>query len=533
MLDECKGERFEEVIANFAMNTIHKVVSLPEGLQGRVISEAHVLPLVLATRVSLQIKLEARREEDAKIRQDLKSLASASTTIQQRLEAAKSISVRLDEAMQRQLQALIDSNWIGSALWSDILLHGIPITGVLEEEQDSPKQPDERNEPRKLIRDLDTRIQKHQTRLAEWRIIAKDLAAQQKLSADQIALPQLNNTVEISPFVQHKDLNFPSRKAEIDIGLHMDKSYADLLTSMRQDLSTNSTTIKEESQHRDALHLSVDSNTDRHFVAKPVRTSTDSDQQQSVSERPNSADCSFMSNVDDENILPEEEQRSISPSPPQSSIGDSPWVASMEPSVTTTGDSHITPVKIPTPPNPIMPEPAISPSKLWMSLADRTRASMSLTGRTSTLTDPDSPVNIGTQPPKDPSSQDWHQLSDDDHHASLVERTRKSMSMFSNSSAIRQRKVNSVKRSSQVYPVNQFETPGRAQASVEQTPGSGASTPRDQLFEEEAEYNSIFKSRPKIALSPAFGSEQATSGLGSILEQDVDQLNLNSDDNVD
>lgn len=44
-------------------------------------------------------------------------------------------------------------------------------------------------------------------------------------------------------------------------------------------------------------------------------------------------------------------------------------------------------------------------------------------------------------------------------------------------------------------PVNQFETPKKRVPS--RTP-----TPRDELFEEEADYASVFRSRPRIAQSP-------------------------------
>lgn len=49
----------------------------------------------------------------------------------------------------------------------------------------------------------------------------------------------------------------------------------------------------------------------------------------------------------------------------------------------------------------------------------------------------------------------------------------------------------------QSFPVNQFETPRKPSPHR-----SGASTPRDDLFDENADYASVFKSRPRIAQSP-------------------------------
>ncbi|KAI4255092.1 MAG: hypothetical protein L6R42_006910, partial [Xanthoria sp. 1 TBL-2021] len=47
------------------------------------------------------------------------------------------------------------------------------------------------------------------------------------------------------------------------------------------------------------------------------------------------------------------------------------------------------------------------------------------------------------------------------------------------------------------YPTNQFETPKK------QLEGLKEMTPPDVLFSPEADYASVFKSRPKIATSPS------------------------------
>ncbi|OKL57156.1 hypothetical protein UA08_07447 [Talaromyces atroroseus] len=86
--------------------------------------------------------------------------------------------------------------------------------------------------------------------------------------------------------------------------------------------------------------------------------------------------------------------------------------------------------------------------------------------------------------------------------SSLVERTRQSMSLLPPPSSTRSRQSLAARREtrqSQVFPINQFETPPK---EVPEPSRSGASTPRDELFTEEAEYASIFKSRPRVAHSP-------------------------------
>jgi hypothetical protein len=58
---------------------------------------------------------------------------------------------------------------------------------------------------------------------------------------------------------------------------------------------------------------------------------------------------------------------------------------------------------------------------------------------------------------------------------------------------------------------------------------SGSSTPRDELFSDAAAYDSVFKSRPRIALSPAFSPDKSRIGLDSTLEDDLAYLTLGGD----
>lgn len=104
--------------------------------------------------------------------------------------------------------------------------------------------------------------------------------------------------------------------------------------------------------------------------------------------------------------------------------------------------------------------------------------------------------------------------------ATLVERTRQSMSLLQPQSKPQARKPSSSRKSSearQSYPVNQFETPSK---QTENRPSrSGASTPRDKLFSDDADYASVFKSRPRIATSPLF-SPAVHVGLEQVGSED-------------
>ena len=80
----------------------------------------------------------------------------------------------------------------------------------------------------------------------------------------------------------------------------------------------------------------------------------------------------------------------------------------------------------------------------------------------------------------------------------LLERTRQSISLLpSNPRPQASRKSMYERRSSKVYPTNPFETPRKQVSKMK------GLTPPEELFTPGAGYDSVFKSRPKVAFSPA------------------------------
>ena len=138
---------------------------------------------------------------------------------------------------------------------------------------------------------------------------------------------------------------------------------------------------------------------------------------------------------------------------------------------------------------------APTPAKPKISLSERTRQSMAFAspvglqsllpeGGPSPTTLP--PISYKTSKPEmDPSGP-----------KTLLERTRKSISLVPSKKPKASRKSMLDRRTSKIYPTNQFETPKRQLERVTEK------TPPDELFSPGAGYDSVFKSRPKIAHSP-------------------------------
>jgi hypothetical protein len=166
------------------------------------------------------------------------------------------------------------------------------------------------------------------------------------------------------------------------------------------------------------------------------------------------------------------------------------------------------------------------------SLAERTRMSMAPVRRNSSddlanssssgLASTPSPAgNTTSTPPPEEAEEETAPAEKEPKPASnrrttLADRTRQSISLapLPSTTAQSTKKKISHKRSrtSIVYPVNQFDTPPRKTrassiANALALPPDGdptrrSLTPTEDLFSPDAEYDSIFKSRPRIAMSP-------------------------------
>lgn len=165
------------------------------------------------------------------------------------------------------------------------------------------------------------------------------------------------------------------------------------------------------------------------------------------------------------------------------------------------------------------------------NLADRTRMSMAFKSSddfTSIVPDTEQ------RRPEKPSTPTPSEVRPDlERRSTLQERTRQSIISLP---IVPQKKVSHARSRTSAFPVNQFETPQKLPRRStltfdgNDTPSQRRDiTPREDLFEQDAEYASVFKARPKIALSPvispSLGSEtemmeSETSPLAGVGERE-------------
>ncbi|KAF7185959.1 hypothetical protein HII31_12832 [Pseudocercospora fuligena] len=163
------------------------------------------------------------------------------------------------------------------------------------------------------------------------------------------------------------------------------------------------------------------------------------------------------------------------------------------------------------------------------SLADRTRMSMAFKSTEDTLSLRSEAETInedtvrGSFEPVEPADLPQRRPT-------LQERTRQSISLAPGPSPAPRKAPSHARSRTSQYPVNQFETPEkplprRSTMSLAVNVEAGAEendpmakrniTPREKLFDQDAEYASIFKARPKVARSPDL-TPQIDSGHGSM-----------------
>ncbi|KAI5861960.1 HAUS augmin-like complex subunit 6 N-terminus-domain-containing protein [Durotheca rogersii] len=199
MLDECKGERLEEVLAVFSSAVLKKLVAeraLNSGPEYRpTISERLSLEnwgysgdrtqlnaLLLAHKVSLTCSLRRKDAARAKYREFEDLLASKERAIAQRREQIKAgVGRDVTEASEKtknEVQRIIKSNWTGNDQWIDSLLFNDtqPRKGGLFGSNfddvwagvEEGKITDLEEENAGLLEQLEYRVRAQKARLEKW-----------------------------------------------------------------------------------------------------------------------------------------------------------------------------------------------------------------------------------------------------------------------------------------------------------------------------------------------------------------------------
>ncbi len=207
MLDDCKGERLEEVLASFSSAVLRSTLAdlgktRPLAVEAALENRGHqgdghlLRPLIIAHRVSLSRSLERRREADAKFSDFGDLLAMKERGIARRNEVLRAKQAAHDpdgggmsEDARWRVRQTVRNNWSGNEAWMDTLLAGDAAAG--HEPRGLLGTPYDRvwrrvqqgrlaeleDEGRGLLQQLDGRVEAQKQRLARWDELRRHMAA--------------------------------------------------------------------------------------------------------------------------------------------------------------------------------------------------------------------------------------------------------------------------------------------------------------------------------------------------------------------
>ncbi|KAJ5554861.1 hypothetical protein N7535_007305 [Penicillium sp. DV-2018c] len=441
MLDDCKGEKFEELLAGFSTIVLRKFLAasadessnpamrLSTATAITPIDYQNLLPLILAHQVSFS----TAGERHARVRDAYDEFAQLldDKKVELAERASREPADSLDDVHDSHegLMQHFQMNWLGSEEWATALLEGgsqsstdafleLPFSTALARARDSNTDSLNSGLKQDLILDLEARVLLQRSRLHKWHEYNKSLSKER--GTDGISTSPSKGQRML--FRDHQSLTVASMSKAVrqpgDRGRMLKGADKYVLSSVNETLAR----INGHSRLKHSSIPEVRTSSPRRIeptsetVNTPSTTSEDTRHTPSPSPEPD---------------IPEQQPESNPPAKPEHTQRSSPIVR-LSPDIPST-DS----------------EPEAEPTKRSINLVERTRRSMSLL------------PPVSNDPPRPR------------------------------------------RRPRPSFPVNQFVTPRKASGqSARSNEISRASTPQDQLFEEDAEYASVFKSRPRVALSP-------------------------------
>lgn len=252
MLDECRGERLEEVLAIFSSAVLKKVAmeeqlnskaypSLAQTLalenRGYTGERTDLSSLIIAHKVSLKKKLDHKRASRAQYNHFAQLLDSKEQDITSRrnqtnAKVQQSKIPKLSDASKQEIRRAVRTNWTGNEQWMEALLYGDTRSqkdGVLTASFDrvwrrvrSDRLGELEDTSGGLLEQLDNRVRTQQARLDKWQSFRKEMFS------DVVDQPQEKATGRVGP-QRGIDLGFGAHE-----GLHLGRMSPRKLSSTKK-----------------------------------------------------------------------------------------------------------------------------------------------------------------------------------------------------------------------------------------------------------------------------------------------------------
>jgi hypothetical protein len=272
MLDECKGEKFYEILAIFSNAALKKVLgaqqsSVRDEAIARKIAvtstlsarqQQSLLPLAIAHKAAL-VNILRRKEQKRRRYLEFEALLDRKTEdVNRRIRKSKdtprakrpAVPQRDADAIKKQLK----DNWIGNQKWLDVMLHGDYVQAgeawlgsrfdkVWRMVEHGRKLEDVTPEAG-LLENLQSRVQEQQDRLEKWKMFHEQLKGEKREPESKTTKP--SGVVKEFKFEDHLQYQLPSSKRNGSEPKQiqrpaMPSDYEDVLGGMSTELARAST----------------------------------------------------------------------------------------------------------------------------------------------------------------------------------------------------------------------------------------------------------------------------------------------------
>jgi len=400
------------------------------------------------------------------------------------------------------LRKMVRENWMGDNGWVEAIIHGIPPTETRKRQgtHDLASLEDQSGEQNAsvLLLDLASRVQAQSVRLAQWQSCLQDLQQRRQPEVVQNAAKSPAKSSRISMFSQHQTLDVETEhEAELEFGL--EARHASLITSLERELAKPKQSLQlanlrnqgTESLRKESLYRSKPART-----AMPVIGPSWHRDHWQTNEAMDKVP-GLKNALQQWNAQQDDTESEIKP--------------------TTIAQESEERTGLGTP---------VEPTTIGLSLTERTRASMAYHAtpqpriqQSKKLAPSGNDVLNYMATASTPKTQ----LDG----GSLLERTRQSMSLLTSATGNNPQSQRKTKMSRPSHLKSKSMNLPAQRRKLERawSEESLESVASKEDFDTEADYQSVFMSRPKLAMSPNM-SPQRNDLFDSFLEESMKKLSI-------
>lgn len=503
MFEDCKGPKFEELLAVFSSAVLMKIIqkdkndlSVVKSSLWNVDLGVDVVSLVLAYGASVSGQLRAREVLQRRWLKFSRTIEIQRGLLEQRAlqtksDSASNLQKKIPQRTLARLKRLLVENWQGDGEWVDIILQGdqhrprgslleLTYSNIWQHASNDTLYTIRPRSSTSCLKTLESRIEEQRTRLDRWKLAQSNIEAlRQRRRASQRSNTQTSSV--------------PVRKYSLRSNIAQPSSIRNISTAGVES-SLPTPTNYRVTRHRRSKSAFVD-------LSAPISVSN-------IDLRKPLANTSVRLSSSAQLSRPQTSYTPVPHSPSSRNeaslrISKDQSDHDMDMSEDFSNESSRAEDIV----RSILNSEATTPYKIPLSLVERTRISMASMGTKQNIEFPDQGSEYKSYTLSDPMSNVG--LTD------LAERTRMSMSMKKSFPVTQACRVAHKSRPSASIPINQFETPRKVVVTAADT----------SFFDEtiiDLDEENIFKSRPKVALSPMLSpvTDDGRESLAGVILKD-------------